>query len=517
MVTTVAFKDVLDLPVWRPESPPLATPAAGMAMAWDMRNNSYRVPHIYFLRGVSLLDAFDPINGDWIPLASPGLGGSIAAGSAAIFHPSQGPSGTISATGANTTSFALTTALPAAVGVNQLANKGDGTGFRVRVIGASSGKTETRTVVACTSGTTPRLWLDSALSFTPTAADTYEFLSGRVFMLAAGVTAAGYWKYYDVLTNSYSGNLAVTNLPTTIGTDSAMVALADAHVPYNRQHGEGFINGSATSDGLNCIQATAANSTSITASSISADIAADEYRNFQVRIVEDSVNLTAVGQRRRISTHTSGAAAVFTVASFAVTPSSSAKFVVENDNDKIILRTSAVNTTYTYNINGNTWDTTTFAAGGGTTSAGTIAEQGFGYTRDIGVNARHSQIYVFRGGGTSTLDILDIAGASTGSWSTSVTYGKLGQTFTTGTTGAYDPWYREGRIMHININGTGRHARFDLKNRTLDAGPYNRFAQSTAVVGQRMAAGLFVDGSTKVPLIYEINSSQAYMHSYVVQ
>jgi hypothetical protein len=518
MATTINFKDYFDLPVWRPEAPPLASVTAGMCLAWDNRNTLAGSPYLYFLRSTTALDVYDPMNGDWMALASPGLAGSVAAGSAIVLHPSQGPSGTISGTGANTTSFALTTALPAAVGINQLANRGDSLGFLVRVVSTSAGKTEIRRVVACTSGTTPRLWLDSPLTFTPTGTDTYEFRSGRVYMLAAGTTAAGFWKHYDILTNSYSGNLSTTNLPSTIGTDSIAMVLAEAYVPYNRSPGEGFISGGATnSDNLNCIQATAATSTSITASGIPTDIQADEYRNFQVRIVEDTVTPTSVGQRRRISTHTSGSTAVFTVASWAVTPSSSAKFVVENDNDKILLRTSASTSIFTYNITANTWDTTTFAAGGSAPGAGMMFQQGFGYTRDVGVNARHSHVFAFRGSGTNTLDIFDIAGAATGAWTTGVVYGKQAQTFTTGTCGAYDPATREGRFMHININGTQRFAKFDLKNRVLDAGSYFRFSQSTAIVGQKLACGLFVDGNTKANFVYALNNTQQYMHSLVIQ
>ena len=44
-------------------------------------------------------------------------------------------------------------------------------------------------------------------------------------MLSAGTLAAGVWKYYDIATNSYSGNLATTNLPATINSDSNAVAL----------------------------------------------------------------------------------------------------------------------------------------------------------------------------------------------------------------------------------------------------------------------------------------------------
>ena len=453
-------------------------------------------------------------------LPSPALSGTFGAGATAVFHSGVGPSGSI-ASGATTTSVALSTALPAAVGNNQLANRGDGSGFRIRIIGSasgSSGKIEERTIVANSGGTTPTIWLDSPLTFTPTTGDTYEIRSGRLYLLGAGTLAAGIWKFYDIATNSISTNLATTNLPSTIGTDSNAVALSEAHIPYNRISGEGFVSGGASFESTkNCIAATATSSSTITGSGMPAGLVANEYRNFQVRIVEDTVTPTAVNQRRRISSHTSGSAGVFTLATnWTVTPSSSAKFVVENDNDKILLRSSASTAVFNYNIAANTWDTTTWAAAPAH-GAGVYIEQGFGYTRDVGSMARHSMIYCIRGGGTAAIDVLDIAGAATGSWSNDIVYGKKAQTFTTGTSACYDPITKEGRLIHININGTQRFARFDMKNRVLDAGSYLRFPQSTAVVGQKLALGAFVDGSTKSSFIYNMNNSQAFLHSLVVQ
>lgn len=64
------------------------------------------------------------------------------------------------------------------VALNQLANRG-GTGdygFKIRIIGKSAGKVEERFIVANTAGTTPTLWLNNPLTFTPTTADTYEIL-----------------------------------------------------------------------------------------------------------------------------------------------------------------------------------------------------------------------------------------------------------------------------------------------------------------------------------------------------
>ena len=67
----------------------------------------------------------------------------------------------------------------------------------------------------------------------------------------------------------------------------------------------------------------------------------NEYRNFQIRIVEDTVNPTAVGQRRNITSHTAGASPVYTVPAWTVTPSANANFVIENNGDRILLWASA--------------------------------------------------------------------------------------------------------------------------------------------------------------------------------
>lgn len=521
MTTSLAFKDIIDLPMWRPESPALGASAAGNSLAWDHRNTVDGCPYIYHLRSASALDFYDPTTGEWMPLASPGLAGTFGAGATAVFHPSQGPRGTLAA-GATTSKVVLTTALPAAVGVNQLANRGDGVGFRIRIIGSaagSSGKIEERTIVANTGGTTPTLWLDAPLSFTPLTGDSYEIRSGRVFLLGAGTTAAGIWKYFDVCTNSYSASLATTNLPATIGTDSNAVALSESHVPYNRRPGEGFIPGGVTyGDGRDCIQATATSSTTITGSGMFADLAANEYRNAQVRIVEDTGTPTAVNQRRRIASHTAGASGVFTLESaWTVTPSATAKFVVENDDDKILLRTSASTSVFTYKCGANTWDTTTFGASGSAPGAGLVIEQSFGIERDAGANARHMNLFHIRGGNSTAIDLLDMAAAATGTWSNAITYGKSGQAFTTGTSGAYNPCTIQGRLLHININGTQRMARFDMRNRVLDAETYLRFPQGAAVVGQKMANSVFIDGATKLNFLYHLTNTQSQVFSLAIQ
>ena len=87
------------------------------------------------------------------------------------------------------------------LGTGVLGNKGDGAGFVIRVIdngAGGSGKTEEAFILTNTAGATPVVTLASALSFTPVTGSSFELLSGRLFMLSAGTTAFGCWKYYDV-------------------------------------------------------------------------------------------------------------------------------------------------------------------------------------------------------------------------------------------------------------------------------------------------------------------------------
>lgn len=499
------FKNIVDIPVWRPNAPMPAAPAAGGCFAWDMRNSAERnSPYNYFLANATTLYAYNPYNDDWLQLGSPALTGTYGAGAAAVFHPTQGPRGTIAA-GATTTTLTLTTALPAAVAVNQLANCGDGTGFYIRICGntaGGSGKTESRAIIANTAGTTPTITLDSALSFTPASGATYEIRSGRLFMLSAGTLAAGMWKYYDIATNSFSGNLATTNLPGTIGGDTNLVALSEGHIPNNQTIPNGF---------LGIITATAATSTTITGSSLPS-LFADEYRNFQIRIVEDTTNPTAVNQRRRISSHTAGAASVFTVPTWTVTPSATAKFVVENDDDKILMFTNQT-AVYTYNITANTWDTSTWGVAPAIGAAGMVTAQSFGITRDTSGNARHSHIYRVRGGAANQIDVLDIAGASTGAWSADIAYGNKNTTFSTGTAGAYEPIANGGRYLYLNQNGTQRFLRFDVRNRVLEPWTYLRYPGSTVTVGGKLAFAYNFDSGAPLPFLYSLTHNLAPMFS----
>jgi hypothetical protein len=247
------------------------------------------------------------------------------------------------------------------------------------------------------------------------------------------------------------------------------------------------------------------------------DLQANEYTNFQVRIVEDTTTPTAVGQRSLIASHTSGATGVFTVTTWGVTPSSSAKFVVENYDDYILMRSTATTSVYTYSISGNSWSTSTFGVSGSAVGAGVVFEQCFGITRDATHNRRHSHLFCIRGGASNAIDMLDIAAASTGTWSNGVVYGFQSQTFTTGTTGAYDPATLGGKYLHVCVNGTSHMARFNMLTQTMESGTYLRYPQGTAVTGQKMAMNFMLDGATKLGLLFQKIQSGTQMFSNLIQ
>ena len=426
------FKKVIDQLVWRQVNPSPNAHTAAASMASDLRSTLLRNPFAYNLISNTVLNRFNIITKAWQPMASPALAGTFGAGSSSAFAPSFGLVGTIAA-GATTTSVVISTAFPTAVGVNMLANRGGSgdKGFKLRIIDTTAGKTEERWIVGNTAGTTPTITVDAAFTFTPASGARYEILAGRLFMLGAGTTAANIWRSFEVAANTLSAGLSTTNLPATIATDSAIAVLDEQYTPYDMAPGEGLVKGSFLYDtGVNALAATASGASTLTGQATGGDavVAANEYRNFQIRIVQDTTTPGAVGQRRIIASHTAGASPVYTLgAAWTTQPSSSAKYVIELPN-LLLLRSSATTTVYAWNytdasinngtttVASNAWSTTYFGAAPAANGAGGLWAPSFGIQPDVARNARHSFCYFFRGGATTTLDLLDIAGGTTGTW-----------------------------------------------------------------------------------------------------
>lgn len=535
------FKRVIDRPYWVQTPPAPNAHAAGGSLTTDLRNSQARNPFVYHLVSATILNRYNAATKAWSLLANPGLGGTFGAGAGAVFAPSMSLVGVIAA-GSSTTKVNTSTTLTS-VGINMLANRGGSGdfGFMIRITGsgvASSGKVEERWITGNTAGTTPAFSLDTALTFTPVAGDTYEVLGGRVFMMSAGANAATTWRSYEVTTNTLTSH-SPTNLPATISTDHSSIALDEQYVPYNHIPGEGFVVGAGTYDASGtvkrCLTATNAALGSITGQATSGDAAvlANEYRNFQIRIVEDTVNTTAVGQRRIIASHTAGALPVYTLGSnWTVTPSATAKFVIEYPN-LILVWSTATAVTYTYNygnatvnngtnsIAANAWHVTYFANRGGNMGAGCTTFQSFGIQPDVDKNARHSFIWSFRGGAT-TLDKLDIAGAINGTWASAVVYDGLGMaTPTTGSCGNYAPFDNEGKFGYMNIyvaSALNQVYRFDTKNGVLTPfTPTGTIQAGTAAVGDRVAPICAIDGTDKYTLVFLNNHLSTLGQEIIVQ
>lgn len=536
------FKKVIDRQMWVQVAPAPNAHAAGGSIATDLRNDISRNPFIYQIASATVLNRYNFVTKSWNFVQSPALGGTFGAGTGIVFAPSLGLMGNIGA-GSTTTSIVTSTTITA-VGVNMLANRGGSGdyGFKVRIKGSaagSSGKTEERWIVANTGGTTPTLTLDTPLTFTPANGDTYEILAGRIFMLNAGTLAATSFRSFEVATNTLA-SLSNTNLPATVATDFSGIALDEQYVPYDRMPGEGFIVGTGTYDtscpcGIkNCLTATASAAGTLTgqASSGDASVLLNEYRNFQIRIVEDTAIPTAVGQRRIIASHTAGASPVYTLGSnWAVTPSANAKYVIEYPN-LLLVWSSATAVTYTYNygaaavnngtnsINANAWHVTYFGNRGGNMGAGCTSFASFGIEPDTAKNSRHSFIFSFRGGGASTLDLLDIAGGTTGAWSNAIVYDGA-VTLTTGACGKYAPFDNEGRFGYLNsytASAVNQIYRFDVKNRVLSPFTPTDWIQSgTAAAGDRVATYCAIDGTDKYTVTFLLAHLSTIAQEMVVQ
>jgi hypothetical protein len=568
MATTIGWKSGIDTLLWRSLNSPLLSSQAnnnsGFEGCQDLRNDGSRDPFVYFTQSSASAGCIDQVAGglyrynpihDQIdkllvvatfPIATnnPTLRTTVFL----IQQPSRGPRGTLAA-GATTSAVVISTALPQSVVVNQLANRGDGVGYKIRIIGnhaGGSGLTEERYIIANTAGTAPTITVGNAdgtanpFSFTPASGDAYEILSGRVYGICS---SAANNRAYDIATGAISSP-STTNAPAA-STDACGICLDELYVPASRAPGEGFLIGAATYNGaiFGCLTATATAAGTITgqASVGDAGVLSNEYRNFQIRIVEDTGTPTAVGQRRRITSHTAGPSPVYTLASnWTVTPSSTAKYVIEFANEIVVLTPASTNT-YTYVSDGNgamtadTWSTSNYGARGNAGGAGCNVSGMWGIApvydlpaSPTAKTAHASFLIFFRGGATMTTDLLDIAGGSNGAWTNTLSLDRgrtniaTAQTLTTSSRLVYDPATLGGRYAHILVGQasdvssltqgmpTSAIWRYDLVSRQylgLLGIPFQYANPSSA--SKLLWWSLFVDGTTKIGKLGVLGSPYA--------
>src|SRR3984885_3234028 len=249
MATTINFKDIIDKPQWKPVAPSPSVGVAASCLAFDGRNDESRDPSIFELISNAIVNEYVTKNNGWSPAGriNPGLAGTFGAGAATVFVPHRGPRGTISnvtvlptvsspiSGGIVTTGIECifsTLELSATSVANAFADRGDGTGYKVRIYDTTNGKTGEGFIVSNTASTTPSVCITN-IGFTPSNGSSYEMLSGRVYFLGSGTLAAGSWQYYDVALNLMSGALTVTNVYATGSIDANLICLDEQYVPIN--------------------------------------------------------------------------------------------------------------------------------------------------------------------------------------------------------------------------------------------------------------------------------------------
>lgn len=138
------------------------------------------------------------------------------------------------------------------------------------------------------------------------------------------------------------------------------------------------------------------------------------------------------------------------------------------NDDYIYLIGNNATTFYRYSISGNSWTTLT--------ALPAAAGAGCGLYWDWGTGGDTDKIYAIRGAGSSTIYRYSISGNS---WST-ITYVPATETFTTGTSGAYD---NVRRRIWIQKDATHRVYYFDLATSKMLPGFTFPYTSGTAVVG----------------------------------
>jgi hypothetical protein len=184
--------------------------------------------------------------------------------------------------------------------------------------------------------------------------------------------------------------------------------------------------------------------------------------------------------------------------------------MIENNND-ILLWTSTSTSTFRYVA--DAWDTTTYAVAPAARSTGTIAFHPFATVLNSEKTIRHSHIYTFRGGAVNSLDLFDIAGATTGSWTGGVPYDNQGPvTVNTSSGVAYSAVDNDAMICPVQLSGQQANMYvFDVDKMSLRAYSPCPQISSSPLDGNRLAVDTYVDGTDKKAMFYFIPTNQTYM------
>jgi len=441
----------------------------------------------YYAISASTIYTYQADQDAWSQIPASGIAGTFAAGSCGECVALGMLGGSLDQSASAGTTTTLTTSRTI---VRDLK------GCKLRVI-SGAGVGYDGAVASNTIGANAVITVTPASGVAFDATTVFRIWSGSLWFWNAGTSATGF-SVYDRATNSWTAK-SVTGMPTAWGTSGQLVSTGS----------DGGLFDSGTSTGSN---------TSTTLNHTGKSWQANAWTNSQLRITGG----TGAGQVRTIASNTGTQLTVST--SWTVTPDATSAYVIEGNDDFLYLLGNAAVTLYRYSISGNTWATLT----PGTARA---ASPGAGFTADwingvadadwsgaqgklllqagtmVRQNGRY--IYSFRGGGSTGLDVYDVAGNT---WITvGGSYGNAQETFTTGSCSA-----DFGGYIYLMKEASGRLFRFDVARHVLEPFTTNVYPVSTAVEGDKLAIAAYRDGATVIPFLYTLTHSRAEMQRMLV-
>jgi hypothetical protein len=445
---TVAPEKILTLKTWeRCTQVPYATNAVvvvGASKGPDQWS--------YSVSGTTAAWLYDPSEDSWAQLASPALG-SFGAGAASCWHPG-GPSGTALA-GTSTTITTSTT-------VNSDLEAASGLNYRIRITGGT-GAGQERLIDGALYGANSVVTVTVPWDINPDATSTYQLMTGRLYVFGGATLAAGSFKYFDYCTLEWSGNLSITGLPATFGTDARLTGTPHLRGMLDSST-KAFVTSTATAGGASTL--TDASQTWTT----------NQWTNFQVRLTAG----TGAGQVRAISSNTTN---VLTVSSpWTVQPDATTTYKLGGNDDHLYLMGGGAVTLYRYSITGNTWTALTpTVARAGAPTAGSGLVWAHGVTNTAWSGKSGTRLYSFRVG--NTLDYYDLAANA---WTSGIpTYIAQETIIGIGSSSVYDGGnyvYTSGGVATTSIQ---RFFKLDLGHGTIEPWATNQ----DVVTGNTLAVG----------------------------
>jgi len=446
--------------------------------------------HQYMAISSNQMLVYDPNEDGWMYLPNPSFGGSFGNGICGATHSwSTGRNVGVSALSAiegtvssiKTDQF-LTRDLS---GYQMTLMEGPQAGSILTIIGNT---VEPSSTIYVSAQNTP---FDSTTRF--------RLVTPRWYVLMAGTIGSTSFKCYDYATNSWL-SLGVTGFPASIGTDARMVATPSI-IEWGDSYFHTFQVSSATSDSIVDGNANWAN---------------NQWANSQIRITSG----TGAGQIVPILSSTSNSLIIS--GTWATTPSTDSQIYIEGNDDNLYYFGNANVAIYKYSISKNIWSLVTPTvprAGAPNTGLGAhwIWEHPDPEWNNSNSIKNGRYIYSFRGGGTATLDIYDIAANS---WESNVIYspgfgGTVSGTADTFSTGAKYVYAKE--YMYIMRDNTSRWVRYDIKKRQMD--PWNTltYPSGGTVYGDTAFDVIFKEGNTELRYIYvQLNGSNILMRCLII-